>query len=434
VTIALPTGVEFLAATIAVWKCGATPQPISAKLPHHEAAAIIDLAQPSLVIGLDQHDVPDISVIPSGFEPSPGIADTYLDVGAAAEWKAPTSGGSSGRPKLIVSTEPAVAATVEPFARLMGVRDNDTLLITAPLYHNGPFLMSACGLTLGAHVVLVTRFDAAETLRIIERHRVEWMYVVPTMMMRIWRLEERESFDVRSLRVVAHTAAPCPAWLKQGWIDWLGADRILELYGSTELQAATLLTGDEWLARPGTVGKPAIGEMTVLDETGSPLASGNAGEIWMRRAANAQRPYRYIGAVAQSRQDGWETFGDMGWMDDEGYVYLADRKADMIIVGGANVYPAEVEGALLEHPLVRSAVVVGRSHEDLGQVPHAFVELASDLDEQTLLAHLATRIARYKMPRSFERVDEPLRDNAGKVRRSALAASAATFTPPPPTG
>lgn len=428
VTIGLPNGIEFLAAAIAVWKCGATPQPISAKLPGRETAAIIELAAPTLVVGVDAEDATGCTVVPAGFEPSADIADTTFDLGSASSLKAPTSGGSTGRPKLIVSTDPATADSLVPLAELEGMQDEDTVLITGPLYHNAPFTLSFCGLALGGHVVLMPRFDAADTLKLIESHRVNWMYAVPTMMSRIWRLPERGSFDVSSLRVVMHMAAPCPAWLKHAWIDWLGADTILELYAGTEVQAATMLTGAEWLARPGTVGRPVFGEMIVLDSQGSALPPGEIGEVWMRRGEGIANPYRYIGAEAQGREGGWETVGDMGWMDTDGYLFLADRKADMIQVGGANVYPAEIEGALLEHPQVRSAVVIGLPDEDLGQIPHALVELDDPLTDDDLYAHLVERIARYKIPRSFEQVSEPLRDDAGKVRRSTLAAERAAPT------
>jgi len=427
VTIGLPNTVEFLEAAIATWKCGATPQPVSARLPARERRAIIDLAEPSLVVGVEPDEAAGRPAIPAGFEPEPGLSDAPLGEAAATSWKAPTSGGSTGRPKLIVSTQPALAESVEPFARLLGMSDGDTVLITGPLSHNAPFLLSACALVLGGHVVLMPRFDAEGALQLVQEHAVDYMYAVPTMMGRIWRLpeEQRLRYDVSSLRVVLHMAAPCPPWLKRAWMDWLGPDRVWELYGATEVQAVTILTGSEWLSHPGTVGRPVVGEMRVLDPAGAPVPAGEIGEIWMRRGPGQPNPYRYLGADARTMGDGWESVGDMGSIDDEGYVYLADRKSDMLIVGGANVYPAEVEGALSEHPLVRSAVVIGLTHDDLGQVPHALVELAGAVTDEELRAHLAERLTAYKIPRSFERVSEPLRDDAGKVRRSALAAERA---------
>jgi bile acid-coenzyme A ligase len=426
VTIGLPNSVEFLAAAIAVWKCGATPQPISARLPGREREAIIALAEPSLVVGVDPAEVAGRPVVPAGF--APGGDDSPLPRLVAASFKAPTSGGSTGRPKLIVSTQPATVDSVEPFSRLLGMVDDGTSLITGPLYHNAPFLLSTCTLVVGGHVVLMPRFDAAQAVALAAEHQADWVYVVPTMMSRISRLpeQERAAFPPASLRVVMHMAAPCPPWLKQEWIDWIGGERLWELYGATEVQAVTLMTGDEWVARPGTVGRPAVGEMKVLDADGEEVPPGVVGELWMRRGQGVENPYRYIGAEARAIDDGWESVGDMGSIDEDGYVYLADRKGDMILVGGANVYPAEIEAALTEHPAVRSAVVIGLPHPDLGQVPHALVELDAEVTDEELGSHLVDRLVSYKLPRTFERVTEPLRDDAGKVRRAALVAERTT--------
>ncbi len=425
VTIGLPNSIEFLEAAIAAWKCGATPQPVSSRLPAREREAIVDLAAPSLVVGVAAQEAPGRPAIPAGFEPDAHLSDAPLDPSPAASWKAPTSGGSTGRPKLIVSTQPAEVRSVEPFARMLGMTDGDTVLITGPLYHNAPFLLSACALVLGGHVVLMPRFDAATALQLVEAHRASYVYAVPTMMARIWRLPEQErgGYDLSSLRIVMHMAAPCAAWLKQAWIDWLGPDRIWELYAATEVQAVTILKGSEWLERPGTVGRPAVGEIKVLDPLGHELPPGEIGEIWMRRGSGVPNPYRYLGAEPRALDGGWESVGDMGHVDHDGYLYLADRRSDMLIVGGANVYPAEVESALGEHPRVRSAVVIGLPHEDLGQVPHALLELDGDVSDDELRAHLADRVASYKIPRTYERVTGPLRDDAGKVRRLALAAA-----------
>jgi bile acid-coenzyme A ligase len=302
--------------------------------------------------------------------------------------------------------------------------DGDTVLITGPLYHNAPFLLSTCALVLGGHVVLMPHFEAEPALQLVQEHAVDYLYVVPTMMGRIWRLAEdrRLAYDVSSLRVVMHMAAPCAPWLKRAWIDWLGPDRVWELYAATEVQAVTIVTGSEWLAHPGTVGRPVVGEMQVRDPAGAPLPAGEVGEIWMRRGPAQPAPYRYLGAEPRASGDGWESVGDMGSMDDEGFVYLADRMSDMLIVGGANVYPAEVEGALGEHPGVRTAVVIALPDEDLGQVPHALLELDGEVTDDQLRAHLADRLVSYKIPRTFERVCGPLRDDAGKVRRSSLRA------------
>ena len=428
VTIGLPNGVEFYEAVVATWKLGATPQPISSRLPAAERRAIIDLANPSLVVGVDPAETPGRTAIPAGFEPEASLAADPLPPAVASSFKAPTSGGSTGRPKLIVATQAATWESIEGFATLLRIPVDGVHLVTGPLYHNGPFVTSLLALLRGNHLVVMPRFEAATALALLQRHRVDWMYAVPTMMHRIWRLPaaERARYDVSSLRAVFHMAAPCPPWLKQAWIEWLGGERVLELYGGTEAQSFTIISGDEWLAHRGSVGRPVLGEMTVLDPDGHELPPRQVGEIWLRRGPGAPAPYRYVGAVAKSRPEGWESLGDMGWKDEEGYVYLTDRDTDMILVAGANVYPAEVEAALDEHPHIASSCVIGLPDDDSGSVVHAIVQTAAPLTAPELDAFLTSRLVRYKRPRTYEFVAEPLRGDDGKVRRSALRAQRLT--------
>ena len=243
------------------------------------------------------------------------------------------------------------------------------------------------------------------------------------MMHRIWRLpeSERKSRDVSSLRIVFTGSAPCPAWLMKSFIDWLGPDVMHEVYGGTERIGGTFISGREWLAHPGSVGRPTGDrKLRILDAEGAECPPGQVGEIYMMPPGGRGSTYRYVGAEASATTDGWETLGDLGWLDDDGYLYLADRKTDMVVVGGANVYPAEVEAALEAHPAVRSCAVIGLPDEDLGQRLHAIVETAEPVSDDALREHLKANLVVYKIPRSFERVDEPLRDDAGKLRRSAL--------------
>jgi bile acid-coenzyme A ligase len=425
VTIGLPNGIEFYEATIAAWKLGATPQPISSRLPAAERRAIVELADPSLVVGVAPGETPGRTTVAAGFEPDPALSADALAPAMAASWKAPTSGGSTGRPKLIVATQAAAWEPIEGFATLLRIPRDGVHLVSGPLYHNGPFTTSLLALLRGNHLVVMPRFDALGALELIARHRVDWMYAVPTMMHRIWRLPEAERarYDVSSLACVFHMAAPCPPWLKQAWIDWLGGEVILELYGGTEAQAITVITGGEWLEHRGSVGRAILGEMLVLDPAGKELAPGEVGEIWMRRGPDAAASYRYLGATPKSRPGGWESLGDMGWRDRDGYVYLSDRDTDMILVGGANVYPAEIEAALDEHPRIVSSCVIGLPDEEYGNRVHAIVQAAAPLTPEELETFLAGRLVRYKRPRTYEFVAEPLRGDDGKVRRSALRAA-----------
>ncbi|MGY2129527.1 AMP-binding protein [Blastococcus sp. SYSU DS0617] len=422
-TIGLPNSVEFVEACVACWKAGAVPQPVSAALPPLELQGIVELAGPPLVIaraGMElDRPIVDVDELLSEVED-----DSPLPTVVSPAYKAPTSGGSTGRPKLIVSAQ---AGVVEPFGvAVWKHRPGGTMLMPGPLYHNGPFTSAMAGLLNGSTLVLMPRFDAEGTLRLVERHRATWLYLVPAMMSRIWRLpaDVRDGYDLSSLEVVWHLAAPCPPWLKQVWIDWVGPEVLMELYAGTEAQAGTIISGTEWLEHRGSVGKVAYGEMTILGPDGEQLPPGTVGEVYLRRAPGMGPSYRYIGAEARTRGD-WESLGDVGWLDEDGYLYLADRRTDMILVGGSNVYPAEVEAALEEHPQIASSAVIGLPDDDLGQVVHAIVQPAPGLDAvdlDDLRRHLAERLVRYKQPRTFELVDEPLRDEAGKVRRSQLLA------------
>ena len=419
VTIALPNGTGFVETCVAVWKLGATPQPVSAWLPRAELEAVVALADPVLVVGAE---VPGRQCLPATWEPDPAYDDGLLPDAVPAEWKAPTSGGSTGRPKLIVATVPGLFDPDVPAVPYL--RPDDVQLVPGPLYHNGPFLYCFRGLLCGHTVVLMPRFDAAGALALVERHRVGFTMVVPTMMQRIWRLPDRAAADVSSLHTLLHLGAPCPTWLKRGFLDWLGPDRVLELYAGTEGNGITLITGREWLAHPGSVGRPALGSaVRVLDrETRRPLPPGQVGEVFLRPADGPGSTYRYVGAEP-TRVDGWDTLGDLGYLDEEAYLYLSDRSADLVLTGGSNVYPAEVEAALDSHPAVRSSCVVGLPDDDLGERVHALVDAPHGVDVADLLAHVGQRLVRYKVPRTVELVDGPLRDDAGKVRRSALRAA-----------
>jgi len=424
VTVAMPNSVEWFIAYVACWNIGAVPQPVSAKLPARELAAIVELAGSKVVVGAPDEAMamlPDsIRHLAIGHRSGDEFSDDPLPDATSPAWKAPTSGGSTGRPKLIVSGDPAIVDTEVPPP--LGLAADGCLVMPGPLYHNGPAVWACQALLSGNHVVLLPRFDAEATLEAIEQHRADVTYMVPTMMKRILRLDDdtRFDFDLSSLRVLWHLAEPCPPWLKEAYIEWLGADRIFELYAGTEAQAVTIITGTEWLEHRGSVGRVTSGEMKICDADGNELPAGEEGEVWMRSARDTPT-YEYLGAEAKTLDGGWESLGDVGWFDADGYLYLGDRVADMILSGGANIYPAEIEAALNEHPAVHSCAVIGLPDEDRGNDVHAIVE--GDADEgsrEALLSYLAERLATYKLPRTIEYVTEPLRDDAGKVRRSAL--------------
>ncbi|OBG92923.1 AMP-dependent synthetase [Mycobacterium sp. E3251] len=423
VTMVLPNSVEWIQAAVACWKLGAVPQPLSARLPDAELQGLLELRPPALLVGREHPQIPSV---PAGFTPGPECSDAPLPEAVSPVWKAMGSGGSTGRPKLIESGgDSRIPAAI---GYPLGAQEGDTTLVPIPLSHNTGFTTATLALLMRHHLVLMSRFDPERFLRLITEHRVTFLTTVPTIMQRALPVYHADpgSYDLSSIRRFWHMGAPCPPAVKQAWIDLLAPEKVWELYGGTELQALTFISGDQWLTHRGSVGVVVAGEMKVLDDDGNPCPPGVVGEIYMRPGAGSAPTYRYVGATAKSR-DGWDSLGDLGHFDADGFLYLSDRRVDMFTVGGRNVYPAEIENALSAHPDVLSCLVVGVPDVDLGQVPYALVHAAdgSTLDAAGVLEFLREHLAAYKVPPTpdfVEFVDAPLRDDAGKARRSAVRA------------
>ncbi len=419
VVLALPNGIAFYVAFFATLKVGAVPMPLSYRLPVLERQAIIDLAKPALLVGVGGEDHPGYPSLPAGFQPDPGVSDAPLPDVVSPSWKAPASGGSTGRPKIIrngtgAEGSPALLALAYQYG------PTDTQAVVGPLYHNMSLASSVGGLLLGQHIVVMNKFDAHELLRLVAKHRVTWLILVPTMLHRMYRaIEAGGDYDLSSVRLIWHMASKCPEWLKEKWIELVGPEKIMELYGGTESIAISMISGNEWLQHRGSVGRPVIGDMKVFDVDGNELPPGEVGEIYMKPPQGAPASYEYVGAKSKTL-NGWTSLGDLGWKDEDGYLYISDRRVDMIVSGGANIYPAEVENAIDQHPKVLSSVVVGLPDDDLGSKVHALVQAEPATTAQEILDFLADKLIRYKIPRSIELTDQPLRDDSGKVRRSQL--------------
>ena len=403
VGVELPNGLDAVLAPVAAWKAGATPLPLSPDLDPGERQAVLDLARPVLVVSgpLPAHRYPP------AHDPLPDLA--------ASSWKAPTSSGSTGRPEVVRAATPArfdPRARVAPFVPRRAVQ-----LVAGPLWHAAPFTYALRGLVTGHELVLLPRFDAGAWLRAVARHRVTWRVLAPSMMLAVWRHPDRAGTDVSSLAAVLHLGARCAPWLKRAWIGWLGPQRVHELYAGTESQGLAFTDGAGWLRRPGTVGRPLPGsEFRVVRPGPTELvdcATGELGEVLMRRGTPT---YSYLDATARVR-DGWHTLGDTGWLDEEGFLFIADRLEDLIRTGGSTVVPADVETVLEEHPSVRSAVVVGLPDDDLGERVHAVVDATADLTTAELDSWCARRLDPPQRPVSWSFADGPLRAQTGKVRR-----------------
>ncbi len=334
--------------------------------------------------------------------------------------------GTTGRPKGIDRPlDPAAAhLSLLGVANLWGFTADSTHLIAGPLYHTGPASYGQMHLLVGGSVVLMPHFDAAESLRLIERHRVSDTFMVPTHFSRILQLEEGERRrDLSSLHLVLHSAAPCPSHVKRGIIEVFPPGTVTEFYGASE-SGFTKISSDEWLRKPGSVGRPWPGhEIRILDEDGGACAPGEMGLIYVRAP---RMDFTYRGTEAKNRaafRDGFFTAGDLGYLDADGYLYIADRRVDLIITGGANVYPAEVEGVLLQHPAVADVAVVGVPDAEMGKSVLAVVELrpACSATAAEIIAFARRDLAHYKCPRRVEIVDHLPREPQGKVRKRPLA-------------
>jgi len=332
--------------------------------------------------------------------------------------------GTTGRPTGIVRPPPppATVAPPNPFAAFWGFVPGDVHLMCGPAYHTAPSAYALMHLVEGATVVVMERWDATEALRLVEAERVTTSQMVPAQFIRILEADWRR-FDLSSVRKILHAAAPCPVPVKRRVMEVFPPDVVWEYYGASE-GMATVVSPQEWAAKPGTVGRPFPGlSIRILDEEGEPLPAGEVGAVYV--SAFAGRGFEYHNAPDKTRsawRDGYFTVGDLGWLDEDGYLFLADRRTDLILSGGVNIYPAEVETALLEDDDVVDAAVFGLPDERMGQKVHAVVELrpGASRDEEALRRRLARHLADFKLPRSIEFVDELPREPNGKVVKTRL--------------
>jgi fatty-acyl-CoA synthase len=343
------------------------------------------------------------------------------------------SSGTTGRPKGILRPLPQMTAA-EGFAmRQMGNQygySQDTVYLSpAPLYHAAPLAFVLGVLGFGGTVVMMERFDAEQALQMVERYRVTHSQWVPTMFVRILKLpkEGREAYDLSSLKIAVHAAAPCPVEVKRQMIEWWGPI-LFEYYAGTEGSGATFITSEDWLKHPGSVGKAGVGILHVCDEDGNDLPPGEAGLIYFERETPT---FEYHNDPAKTRaarhpqHDNWNALGDVGYLDEDGYLYLTDRQAFMIISGGVNIYPQAIEDALITHPKVGDVAVFGVPDAEMGEAVKAVIEPApgqepTDALAAELLDYARSKLAHYMTPRSLDFIVEMPRLPTGKLYKRVL--------------
>jgi bile acid-coenzyme A ligase len=416
VVVALPNGVPHVLSTLAAWKLGALVLPVNPALPDGEYRELLGRLPGAHVIG-DRPGAIRWETLAAEPDGSP-----YPSVGTPRS--AALTGGSTGTPRIVLRRHPWTydPADVRPAGYdLEGMRPGQTQLVALPMYHGG-FLEPHNGLAMGHTVIVMETFSPTLFLRLVERHRVAFTVLVPTLMRAVARAAETGDHDLGSIEALYHGSGGCHASDKRRWLALLPPERVYEDYGSIEDIGFLTIRGDEWLAHPGSVGRPTGDvEVRVLGEDGTELPTGEVGDVYIRSSRSTQP--RYLGGGPPLRErDGFLTVGDLGRLDEDGYLHLVDRRADVVNVGGLNVYPAEIERVLLELPGVADVAVVGRPHGVLGACVHALVVRADGaaLEAADLEAHCRDRLVRSKIPVSWTFVPRLPRDAAGKLRRREL--------------
>ncbi|MEA3055690.1 MAG: long-chain acyl-CoA synthetase [Actinomycetota bacterium] len=380
-----------------------------------------------LMADIDGPDGPFESLIEARNEfPAEPIADQQL--GAAMLY----SSGTTGRPKGILRPlpleDPTKPLPVMEFVRWMyRFREGLTYLSPAPLYHSAPQASVSAAMRFGGTSIIMEKFDPAQFLDLVAKHQVTHSQMVPTMFSRLLKLPKdvRDAADLSSLECIIHAAAPCPVPVKQEMIEWFGPI-IVEYYGATEANGFTYCTSEEWLEHPGTVGKCILGELLILDEDGNPQPKGTPGTVWFKGATNFEY-YNAPEKTAESRNKEGDasTVGDVGYVDDDGFLFLTDRKSYMIISGGVNIYPQETENLLITHPKVMDAAVLGVPNEDLGEEVKGVVQPMEGIEpgpelERELIAFCRENLAHYKCPRTIDFEAELPRLPTGKLYKRLL--------------
>jgi bile acid-coenzyme A ligase len=421
VALAVPNSAALISATFAGWKLGAIPVPMRWDLPDWERTRLLDVIAPRFVLAE--------AVVAECESAAEHHSSEPVAVTVSPATNGICSSGSTGLPKVILNAAPALWTEQHcvPFMnQWRPVAQPQTILVPAPMYHTNGFL-TLNYLLGGDRLVILEKFSATTMLDAIERNRVTTFTATPTMLSRIADLDDVDRRDLSSIDWILQGAAVMPPALLRRWFELLSPEQIVMAYGMTENLGLTALRGDEWLQHVGSVGRGFRDtEIRIVRADGELAAPGQIGEIYMR--APMTGGYRYLGGAAPlpTSPDGYTSAGDLGHLDEHGYLYIADRRSDMIVTGGANVYPAEVESALLEQDDILDVVVIGLTDPAWGRRVHAVVQ-ARDIDRppsaESIIEFAKTKLAGYKVPKTVEFVDEIPRTAATKVNRAAMIAA-----------
>jgi long-chain acyl-CoA synthetase len=376
-------------------------------------------------------NVPGFGSLIDALDAQPTTMPEDRSTGASMHYTSGTTGRPKGVKRALAQIDPDTSA--ELFSLLLGLfgiqqRDGNVHLSTSPNYHTAVTTFAGNALHSGHTVVIMDKWDPEEALRLIEKYGCTHTHMVPTQFKRLVQLPEdvQQKYDVSAMKWAIHAAAPCPVDLKKMMLDWWGPV-IWEYYGATE-GGGTLASPEDWMKYPGTVGKTwPISELKITDDDGNAVPSGTPGTVWMKMMTGTDFEYKGDKAKTDSSHDadGFFTVGDVGYVNEDGFLFLCDRKSDMIIAGGVNIYPAEIEGEILGHPRVADVAVFGIPDDDMGEQIKAVVQAErgvkpDDALRMSIMNHLRDRLGKYKWPRSIDFVDELPREPTGKLLKRKL--------------
>ncbi|MEV6108083.1 acyl-CoA synthetase [Streptomyces sp. NPDC051940] len=447
--VVLPNGVELFTAYLAAFQAGFYLVPVNHHLVGPEIAWIVSDCEAKVLIAHERfadaaRTAADAARLPAAGRYAVGTVDGFraydelLDGqpetppdGRTMGWVMNYTSGTTGRPRGIrrpLTGRPPEENHLGGFLGIFGIRpfDGNVHLVCSPLYHTAVLQFAGASLHIGHRIVLMDKWTPREMLRLIDEHRCTHTHMVPTQFHRLLALPEevRAGYDVSSMRHAIHGAAPCPDHVKRAMIDWWGSC-VEEYYAASE-GGGTFATAEDWLKKPGTVGKAwPISEIAVYDDDGNRLPPGELGTVYLQMRTGGFAYHKDEGKTRKNRIGDFFTVGDLGYLDDDGYLFLRDRKIDMIISGGVNIYPAEIEAALLTHPAVADAAVFGIPHDDWGEEVKAVVEPAEGHAPDpelaaAILAHCDRNLAGYKRPRTVDFIAHMPRDPNGKLYKRRL--------------
>lgn len=447
--VVLPNGVEFLTAYLAAAQAGFYMVPVNHHLVGPEIAWIVEDSGAKVLLAHERFGdtaraAADEAGLPGSSRYAVGEAEgfrPYADLLAGqpegpprdrtSGWVMNYTSGTTGRPRGIrrpLSGKVPEETYLGGFLAIFGIRpfDGNVHLVCSPLYHTAVLQFAAAALHIGHRLVLMDKWVPEEMLRLIDTYGCTHTHMVPTQFHRLLALPEgtRSAYDVSSMRHAIHGAAPCPDHVKRAMIDWWG--QCVEEYYAASEGGGAFATAEDWLKKPGTVGKPwPISELAVFDDEANRLPPGELGTVYMKMSTGGFAYHKDEGKTRKNRIGDFFTVGDLGYLDEDGYLFLRDRKIDMIISGGVNIYPAEIESVLLTHPAVADAAAFGVPDDDWGEAVKAVVEAAPGHEAgpelaAAVLAHCEERLAGFKRPRTVDFVDEMPRDPNGKLYKRRL--------------